>query len=124
MNRNTLGLSKHLKEKTVMTLEKVGDAIRELALKGQRINFNSVSNVSGVSKTFLYNNEEIKTRIEELREKQINKNINQRGKFDKTSKSKDVIIQTKDKKIVELESENSKLKLELNALRGKIYMQM
>jgi hypothetical protein len=124
MTRNTTGLSEHLRKKTGNTLEKVDDAIRELALNEKRINFNSVSNLSGVSKTFLYNNLEVKTRIEELREKQINKNINQRAKYDKTSKSKDVIIQAKDKKISELELENARLKAELEVLRGKIYEQM
>ena len=40
----------------------------------------------------------MKTKIEELREKQIDKEKNQRSKFDKTAKSKDMIIQVKDKK--------------------------
>ncbi len=124
MSRNITGLSEHLRKKTENTLRKVDDAIRELALNEKRINFNSVSNLSGVSKTFLYNNLEVKTRVEKLREKQINKNINQRAKYDKTSKSKDVIIQAKDKKIFELESVNARLKAELEALRRKIYEQM
>jgi len=124
MTRNINGLSEHLKKKTETTLEKVDNAIRELAVNGQKINFNSVCNLSGVSKTFLYKNLEIKTRIEELREKQIKKNINQRAKYDKTSKSKNIIIQAKDKKIAELESENNKLKATLQVLRGKLYEQV
>lgn len=124
MTRNTVGLSEHLRKKTKNTLEKVDSAIRELALNEKRINFNSVSNFSGVSKTFLYKNLEVRARIESLREKQVNKNINQRAKYDKTSKSKDVIIQAKDKKIFELESENARLKVELEILRGKIYEQI
>ncbi|CAM2078507.1 MAG: hypothetical protein NSGCLCUN01_02703 [uncultured Clostridium sp.] len=90
-------------------------------LHEQKINFNSVSQLSGVSKTFLYNNQEIKKRIEELRDKQVSRTINQRAKYDKTSKSKDIIIMAKDKKIKELEEENRKLKEQLEVLRGKLY---
>ncbi|EPY2275225.1 DUF6262 family protein [Clostridium sporogenes] len=121
MAGNTKGLKKYAKEKTKITLEKVDKAIRELSLNGEKINFNSVATSSGVSKTFLYNNEEIKKRIEALRQKQTSKIMNQRAKYDKTSKSKDIIIMAKDKKIKELEEENKKLKEQLEVLRGKLY---
>lgn len=121
MADNTKGLKEHAKKRSQMALEKVDKAIRELSLTEQKINFNSVSQLSGVSKTFLYNNNEIKKRIEELREKQVSRTINQRAKYDKTSKSKDIIIMAKDKKIKELEEENKKLKEQLEVLRGKLY---
>ncbi len=121
MADNTRGLKEYAKQRSKMALDKVDKAIRELSLTEQKINFNSVSQLSGVSKTFLYNNEEIKKRIEELRDKQVSKTINQRAKYDKTSKSKDIIIMAKDKKIKELEEENKKLKDQLEVLRGKLY---
>lgn len=121
MADNTKGLKEYAKQRSQMALEKVDKAIRELSLTEQKINFNSVSQLSGVSKTFLYNNDEIKKRIEELRDKQVSKTINQRAKYDKTSKSKDIIIMAKDKKIKELEEENKKLKEQLEVLRGKLY---
>ena len=121
---NTKGLKEYALQRSKMALDKVDKAIRELSLTEQKINFNSVSQVSGVSKTFLYNNQEIKKRIEELRDKQVSKTINQRAKYDKTSKSKDIIIMAKDKKIKELEEENKKLKEELEVLRGKLYEKM
>ena len=121
MADNTKGLKEYAKKRSQMALEKVDKAIRELSLTEQKINFNSVSQLSGVSKTFLYNNQEIKKRIEELRDKQVSKTINQRAKYDKTSKSKDIIIMAKDKKIKELEEENKKLKEQLEVLRGKLY---
>lgn len=124
MPRNTTGLSEHLKNKTIMTLEKVDNAIRELVFSEQQVNFNSVSRLSGVSKTFLYKNNEVKIRIEELREKQTNKEKNQRAKFDKTAKSKDIIIQAKDKKIAEIKMEVKKLKAQIETLRGKLYEKM
>ena len=121
MADHTKGLKEYAKKKTELTLEKVDKAIRELSLNEQKINFNSVSQLSGVSKTFLYKNEEIKKRIEELRNKQTSKVMNQRAKYDKTAKSKDIIIMAKDKKIKELEEENKKLTEQLEILRGKLY---
>lgn len=124
MAGSTKGLNEYAKQKTQLTLEKVDNAIRELSLTEQKINFNSVSQLSGVSKTFLYNNENIKKRIEELRNKQTSRTMNQRAKYDKTAKSKDIIIMAKDKKIKELEEENKKLKEQLELLRGKLYEKM
>ncbi|OPD34210.1 transposase [Clostridium botulinum] len=121
MAGSTKGLKKYAKEKTKITLEKVDKAIRELSFNGEKINFNSVATTSGVSKTFLYNNKEVKERIEDLRQKQVDKEMNQRLKYDKTTKSKDIIIIAKDKKIKELQEENKKLKEQLEVLRGKIY---
>ncbi|WP_250454948.1 DUF6262 family protein [Clostridium tertium] len=121
MAGNTKGLKKYAEEKTKLTLEKVNKAIRELSLNGDKINFNSVSQTSGVSKTFLYNNIEIKNRIEDFRHKQVSRDMNQRAKYDKTSKSKDIIILAKDKKIKDLENENKRLKEQLEILRGKLY---
>lgn len=121
MADNTKGLKEYALKRSQMALEKVDKAIRELSLTEQKINFNSVSQLSGVSKTFLYNNQEVKKRIEELRDKQVSKTINQRAKYDKTSKAKDIIIMAKDKKIKELEEENKKIKEQLEVLRGKLY---
>jgi hypothetical protein len=121
MAGDTKGLKEYAKNKSKITLEKVDNAIRELSLTEQKINFNSVSQLSGVSKTFLYNNEDIKKRIEELRDKQTSRTINQRAKYDKTAKTKDIIIMAKDKKIKELEQENKKFKEQLELLRGKLY---
>jgi hypothetical protein len=118
---STKGLKEFAKQKTKLTLEKVDKAIRKLSLKGEKINFNSISQSSGVSKTFLYNNKEIKKRIEELRQKQVDLEMNKRVKYDKTAKSKDIIIMAKDKKIKELEAENKKLKNQLEILRGRLY---
>lgn len=121
MADNTRGLKEYAKNKSKITLEKVDKAIRKLSLTEQKINFNSVSQLGGVSKTFLYNNKDIKKRIEELREKQTNTTMNQRAKYDKTAKSKDIIIMAKDKKIKEFEENNKKLKKQLQILRGKLY---
>ena len=121
MDRNVEGLRKYAKYKKEEAQKKVDKAIKNLSLNDKRINFNTVSKESGVSKSFLYNDQNIKSRIVEMRNKQINYEINQRAKFDKTSKSKDIIILAKEKRISELEKENKHLKAQLQVLYSRIY---
>jgi len=101
--------------------EKAEKAIVELRFMGKAINFNSVSKQSGVSKSFLYGDEQIKERIDRLREKTVNKEMNKRAKYDKTAKSQDVVIEAKEKRIAKIEEENRKLKVEVEHLRGLLY---
>ena len=42
-------------------------------------------------------------------------------KYDKTSKSKDVVIESKDRYIAKLQAENESLRKEINQLRAMIY---
>lgn len=121
MATNIEGLKKYWKDKTETATTKVDEAIKTLSINGAKINFNTIAKESGVSKNFLYNNDSIKQRIEELRNRQINHEINQRAKFDKTAKSKDIIIQAKDKKIAKLEEENTRLKLQIQFLQTRLY---
>ena len=53
MADNTKGLKEYALKRSQIALDKVDKAIRELSLTEQKINFNSVSQLSGVSKTFL-----------------------------------------------------------------------
>jgi len=89
--------------------------------------FNSVSKASRISKSFLYDTEEIRERIEKQRKCEINNEMNRRVKYDKTSRSEDVIedviIETKDMRIARLKEENKKLKTELSLLCGLLYEQ-
>ena len=101
--------------------EKAEKAIVELRFMGKAINFNSVSKQSGVSKSFLYGDEQMKERIDQLREKTVNKEMNKRAKYNKTAKSQDVVIEAKEKRIAKLEEENRKLKVEVEHLRGLLY---
>ncbi|MFI3238945.1 MAG: DUF6262 family protein, partial [Lachnospiraceae bacterium] len=73
------------------------------------INFNSVHKQSGLSKNYLYCDEEIRKSIEETRESQQQFNKVWHERYEKTSKSKDVVIETKNNRIAKLEEENRKL---------------
>lgn len=107
--------------RTSSASEKAKQAIADLKVKKEAINFNSVSKHSGVSKHFLYGNEEIKKMIEDERDEECRRNAAWHKKYDKTSKSKDVIIESKDRYIAKLEAENAQLRKEVNQLRAIIY---
>ena len=120
VNDKTNGLKKHAKKRTKIASKKADKAIRNLSLQGEKINFNSVAKESGVSKSFLYNNQQIKERMEDWRQNEVNSEINPIEKG-KTSKSRNTVIHAKDKRIEELKKENQKLKRQLKILRGKMY---
>jgi hypothetical protein len=121
INRNTDGLKAFAQKKKEATLQKVNESIQKLIKDKAKINFNSVSMESGVTKTYLYNNHEIRDRIETLRKQQESLPSAKQVKRDMTDASKNVLIAVKNKRIRELENENKRLKEELAYLRGKIY---
>jgi len=117
------GLRENWKNRGTEARERALKSIDQMTATGQRVNFNSVSKACGISKSFLYDTEEIRKRIEEQRKCEVDTEMNRRAKYDKTSRSKDVIIEAKDKRIVRLEEENRRLKAELSVLRGLLYEQ-
>ena len=121
INRNTEGLKKHANKKSLLAKEKVDNAIQRLIKNHETINFNTVSIEANVTKAYLYNNKEIRARIEKLREQQGGSIKRQAPKTNMTESSKDVLIAAKNKRIKVLEEENQLLKEEMMHLRGKIY---
>ncbi|MHB8065477.1 MAG: DUF6262 family protein [Ruminiclostridium sp.] len=118
---NTEGLKAHAQNKKESTIKKVDATIQKLIKNKDRINFNSVSMESGVSKAYLYNNQGIRERIETLRKQQEGLSSPKQEKRQMTDASKDVLIAAKNKRIKELEAENKRLKDDLMRLRGKLY---
>lgn len=114
-------LEKSWEERKVNAREKAAVAIRQLQMDGKAVNFSRVNQQSGVSKSFLYEDEETRKTIEEIRALEVDKEMNRRARYEKTSQSKDVIIDAKDKRIVKLESEIKQLKAEIQVLRGLLY---
>jgi predicted Zn-dependent protease len=119
--RNTDGLINHARHKSQKTAEKVDEVIQRLVKNKEKINFNSVSTESGVSKAYLYTHPEIRERIETLRKQQEGLPSPKQVKREMTDASKDVVIAAKNKRIKELEEENRLLKQELQKVRGKMY---
>lgn len=72
-------------------IKKVDTAIQKLLKDKKRINLNSVSMVSGVSKAHLYNYSEVRERIETLRKQQEGLPSPKQVKREMTDASKDVL---------------------------------
>lgn len=119
--RNTEGVKKHAQMKSQEATQKVDKAIQYLIKTKAKINFNQVAMESGVSKAFLYNNQEIRNRIEGIRKQQEGLNTPKAIKHNMTDASKDSLIAAKNNRIKKLEEENKRLKDELLILRGMVY---
>ncbi|ECB9408894.1 transposase, partial [Listeria monocytogenes] len=119
--RNTEGVKKHAQMKSQEATQKVDKAIQHLIKTKAKINFNQVAMESGVSKAFLYNNQEIRNRIEGIRKQQEGLNTPKAIKHNMTDASKDSLIAAKNNRIKKLEEENKRLKDELLILRGMVY---
>ena len=115
------GLRRSYEERNREAKEKALRAINSLKAGGHQVNFSSVSKESGVSRHFLYGDDEVRSLIEDQRKCDVDNSINRRARYDKTAKSKDVIIAAKDKKILKLEEENKRLRAEVATLRGMVY---
>ena len=115
------GLQRSNKERSKDARERALQAVISLESQKKAVNFSTVAAVSGVARSFLYADEQSRKMIEEHRKKSVSDEMNRRARFDKTSRSKDVIIEAKDKRIATLMAENEKLKAEIALLRGMLY---
>ncbi|KGR89374.1 MULTISPECIES: DUF6262 family protein [Ureibacillus] len=120
-NPKTEPLLRSIEEKKQKTKQKVESTIREMIKQKEKINFNSVSVKSGVSKPFLYKYSEIRSRIETLRKQEEKLDTPNQVKRNMTDSSKDVVIESLRKKVKHLEEENKKLKEQLKVDWAAIY---
>ncbi|MGG0570063.1 DUF6262 family protein [Priestia flexa] len=120
-NPNTSKIVELARQKSLDTEKRVFSTIKSLIKNKRVINYNTVSQESNVSKSFLYNNEGIRKKIDMLRNEQANlkKVINHRPNT--SEKSKDVIIESLKFKIEHLEKENKELKEALKAKYSEFY---
>lgn len=120
--------SEHLKElhikRKAITQEKVDNAIQRLIKAQKPINFNSVANESGITKKTLYNNKEIKERIETLRHQQSQVPTPSQIKREMNDNNKDAIIASLKRKIKRLEEENKELREQIKINYAEIYKQL
>ena len=120
--------SEHLKElhskRRAITQEKVDKAIQRLIKAQKAINFNSVANESGITKKALYDNKDIRERIEILRYQQSQVPTPSQVKREMNDNNKDAIIASLKRKIKRLEEENKELKEQLKVNYADIYKQL
>lgn len=118
----------HLKQvheaRRANTLNKVDEAIKRLIKAKESINFNSVASEAGVSKATLYNNPEIRQRIESIRQQQAQVPTPKQIKREMDENNKDAIIASLKRKIKKLEEENKELREQLKVAYGDIYNQI
>ncbi len=116
--RNTGGLAAHAQRRKEANLQRVDAAIATILRENAPVNFNTVSKEAGVTKQYLYANEQVRGRIEALRDQQQEQVVRQRvtRPLGKTDASKDIVILAK-----ELEQEVQRLKKELQGALGKLY---
>ena len=98
--KNTDKVVSMAKMKSESTKQLVIDTINAMIEKGEDITFYSVYKKAGVSKSFVYNNQEVRKIIESQRKTTVKKT--------QTQDAKDIIIESQKHKIKELENELSK----------------
>lgn len=111
-------------QRRAKTEQRVDEAIKRLIKAQKAINFNSVANESGVTKATLYNNQEIKERIEGLRLQQSKVPTPAQVKREMDDNNKDAIIASLKRKIKKLEEENKRLKEQVKISYADIYKQI
>jgi hypothetical protein len=120
--------TEHLKElhskRKAITQEKVDKAIQRLIKAQKSINFNSVASESGITKKTLYDNKDIRERIETLRHQQSQVSTPLQVKREMDDNNKDAIIASLKRKIKRLEEENKELKEQLKVNYADIYKQL
>ncbi len=125
---NGYNRTEHLKElhnkRKAMTQEKVDKAIQRLIKAQKSINFNSVANESGITKKTLYDNKDIRERIETLRHQQSQVPTPSQVKREMNDNNKDAIIASLKRKIKRLEEENKELKEQVKINYADIYKQL
>lgn len=115
----------HLKsihaERKANTYQKVDEAIKRLLRANERINFNSVANESGLTKATLYNHEDIRERIESLRQQQSQAPTPKQQKREMNENNKDALIESLKRKIKKMEDENKQLRDQLKVAYAQVY---
>ncbi|MFB5590522.1 MULTISPECIES: DUF6262 family protein [Bacillus cereus group] len=103
------------------TFQKVDEAIQRLIRANENINFNSVASEAGVSKATLYNNMEIRKRIESLRKQQSQVLTPKQVKREMNDNNKDAIIASLKRKIKKLEEDKKELHEQLKIVYAEVY---
>lgn len=116
--RNTQGLKNHAQQKRDQAIEQTEKAIRQLIKECRPINFGTVAEVAGVSRTWLYNQPETRDRIEQLRDQQPGKK-----KVVRSQKASDAsnaaMVHTLKDQVQRLRSENQGLRHHMEKVVGR-----
>lgn len=103
------------------TSQKVDKAIQRLVRANGPINFNSVASEAGVAKATLYNNRELRERIESLRQQQAEAPTPKQIKREIDENNKDAVIASLKRKVKRLEEEKKQLREQLKVAYAEVY---
>jgi len=118
VKRDISGLLKSAKQKSIKTILRVNETLKKMIMEKQVITFSQVAKQAQVSRPWLYNNDELKNKIEALREKQDQKTpIDFVGK--NKSNQKIIVVQLK-QRVKILQKENSELREQMAVIYGKM----
>jgi Family of unknown function (DUF6262) len=124
--RNTTGLAAHARSRKEHKRKGVDDAIAALLREQKPVNFNTVAKTAQVSKAYLYGQQDLRERIEALRQQTMEQMVSERAArpTGKTDASRELVILAKERRIKELEAENRKLQQQLKVTLSKAYEQI
>jgi hypothetical protein len=119
--RNTAGLLAGATSKAVDTRRRAELGIQELVVEQRPVNFSAVAERAGVSKTYLYNDAELRKRVDDLRDQMRTRTAQQRQVRVQTDASLKVVIAAKDRQLALLRARVQQLEGELALARGQLY---
>lgn len=127
MSKQEEKMVNHSKNKTEETKARAIEAINEMVKNNEPVTYYSVVHKTGISKSFLYNNEEVSSLINSLREHNKNaklspeqEEIKALKKENKALKTKITKAETADQKIKALQQEIKDLKAKIKKLEKMI----
>ena len=103
------------------TFQKVDEAIHRLVRAYESINFNSVASEAGIAKATLYNHQELRERIESLRQQQEQAPTPKQTKREMDDNNKDALIASLQRRIKKLDGENKELREQLKVAYAQVY---
>jgi Family of unknown function (DUF6262) len=119
--RNMAGLLAGATSKAVDARRRAELAIQELVVEQRPLNFSTIAERASVSKTYLYNDADLRKRIEDLREQRCMRTARQRQVRVQTDASLKVVIAAKDRQLALLRARVHQLERELALARGQLY---
>ena len=119
--RNVEGLRNSAQLRRERTMQRAEEGIRRLLQEHRPITFQAVAERADVSTAWLYQNREIRSRIEHLRELHpSHRTLPPKAPLDS---AKEAILATLRQRIKQLENENRELKQQLEIVYGQLYKQ-
>lgn len=120
--RNVEGLRSNAQKKSQAALLRAHDAIRLLLKQGRPVNFTTVALTGDVSVPYLYKNQALRERIEQLRN-QYTLKVPVERRTTASNASKEAMIAALREQIKELRRENETLRRQNEVAYGFVYQQ-